>query len=74
MTELPPLPNSVYALPANAQHLVKRIEVDRLLARDISKTNEVVITHYDANIYTYRNGELSKTMPKATGQQIMVSV
>ena len=73
MTELPPFPNSVHALPENAKHQIQKIEVDRLQAKE-TKVNEVVTTYYDSNVYTYRNGSLSTTMPKATGQQILRTV
>ena len=73
MTELPPFPNSVHALPENAKHQIQKIEVDRLQAKE-TKVNEVVTTYYDANVYTMRNGQLSTTMPKATGHHIQSNV
>ena len=73
MNELPPFPNSVHAMPENAKHQIQKIEVDRLQAKE-TKVNEVLTTYYDDNLYTYRNGQLSTTMPKATGQQIQRTV
>ncbi len=73
MTDIPPFPNSVNAFPENAKHQIQKIEVDRLQAKE-TKVNEVVTTYYDSNVYTYRNGQLSTTIPKATGQHIQRTV
>lgn len=74
MIEIPPFPNSVQALPQNSKILLKKIEIDRMKSLETTEQNEIVTTHYDKLIYKYRNGEMSTTIPKATGQYIMVSV
>ena len=74
MSEIPPFPNSVQALPENSKILLRKVEIDRMRSLETTEQNQIVTTHYDKLIYTYRNGEMSTTIPKATGQHIMVSV
>ena len=74
MTDIPPLPNSVYAQPPNAKHQVKDIETQRMQAKEINRHKELVTTYYDQKTYIYKNGELSQTTPKVIGQQIMATV
>ena len=75
MTDIPPFPNSVNAVqPSNAKHQLQKIETERMQAKEINKHREVVTTTYDAKTYVYKNGELSQTTPKVTGQHILVTV
>ncbi len=74
MTDIPPFPNSVQAQPPNAKHQIQKIEMERLQVREINRKSEVVTTYYDSKVYTYKNGEFSYTTPKATGQNILVTV
>ena len=75
MTDIPPFPNSVNAVqPPNTKHQIHKIEVERLQVRETNRHREVVTTYYDAKTYLYKNGGLSETTPKATGQHILVTV
>ena len=74
MTDIPPFPNSVQVQPPNAKHQIQKIETDTMQAKETNRHREVVTTYYDAKTYVYKNGELSQTTPKVSGQQIMVTV
>ena len=74
MTDIPPYPNSVQVQPPNAKHQIHKIETERLQVRETNRKSEVVTTYYDSKVYTYKNGEFSYTTPKATGQNILVTV
>ena len=75
MSDIPPFPNSVNAVqPPNAKHQIHKIEVERLQVRETNRHREVVTTYYDAKTYLYKNGGLSETTPKATGQHVLVTV
>ena len=74
MTDIPPFPNSVQAQPPNAKHQIQKIEVERLQVRETNRKSEVVTTYYDSKVYTYKNGSFTYTTPKATGQNILVTV
>ena len=75
MTDIPPFPNSVNAVqPSNSKHQLQKIETERMQAKEINRHREVVTTTYDAKTYVYKNGELSQTTPKVTGQHILVTV
>ena len=74
MSEIPPSPNSVNALPPNAKHQIQKIEVQQLRASEVNTKREVVETFYDSTTYIKKNGEFSTTTPKATGQRILVTV
>ncbi len=74
MSEIPPFPNSVQAQPPNARHQIQKIEIEQLKATEVNTKREVVETFYDSKTYVYKNGEFSTTTPKATGQQILVTV
>ncbi len=75
MTDIPPFPNSVNAVqPSNAKHQLQKIETERMQAKEINRHREVVTTTYDAKTYVYKNGELSQTTSKVTGQHILVTV
>ena len=74
MTDIPPFPNSVNAVQQAPKHQVQKVETERLQSRETNSKQELVTTLYDSKIYTYKNGELSQTYPKATGQHITVTV
>ena len=74
MSDIPPFPNSVHAQPPNAKHQIKKIEVEQIKATEINAKQEVVETFYNSAIYVKKNGELSTTTPKATGQRILITV
>jgi len=74
VSEIPPFPNSVYAQPPNAKHQIKKIEVEQIKATEINAKQELIETFYDSAVYVKKNGELSTTTPKATGQRILVTV
>ena len=75
MKDIPPVfPNSVHAMPENAKHQIQKIEVDRMQARETNRVSEVKTTYYESNVYTYKNGVLSHTTLKVSGQMILVTV
>ena len=74
MTDIPPFPNSVNAVQIAPKHQVQKIEMERMQGREINAKQEVITTIYDAKVLTYKNGQLSYTTPKVTGQHILVTV
>ena len=74
MADIPPLPNSVNAVQIAPKHQVQKIEMERMQGREINAKQEVITTIYDAKVLTYKNGQLSYTTPKVTGQHILVTV
>jgi|TARA_Y100000114_G_C11573762_1_gene237722 hypothetical protein len=74
MADIPPFPNSVNAVPIAPKHQVQKIEMERMQGREINAKQEVITTIYDAKVLTYKNGQLSYTTPKVTGQHILVTV
>ncbi len=74
MADIPPFPNSFNAVPIAPKHQVQKIEMERMQGREINAKQEVITTIYDAKVLTYKNGQLSYTTPKVTGQHILVTV
>ena len=74
MTDIPPFPNSVNAVQQVPKQQIQKVETERLQSRETNAKQELVTTLYDSKIYTYKNGQLSQTYPKATGQHITVTV
>ena len=74
MADIPPFPNSVNAVQRVPKHQVQKIEMERMQGREINAKQEVITTIYDAKVLTYKNGQLSYTTPKVTGQHILVTV
>ena len=58
----------------HSKHQVQKIEMERMQGREINAKQEVITTIYDAKVLTYKNGQLSYTTPKVTGQHILVTV
>ena len=74
MSEIPPFPNSVNALPPNAKHQIEKIQSQSLRSLEVTAKREVKETFYDHLVYVYRDGSLSKTTSKAVGQRILITV
>ena len=74
MSDIPPFPNSVNAVQPVPKHQIQKIETERMQGRETTAKQEIITTIYDSKIYTYKNGTLSQTMPKVTGQNILVTV
>ena len=74
MSDIPPFPNSVNAVPQVPKHQIQKIDTERMQGRETNAKQEIITTIYDAKVYTYKGGQLSHTMPKVTGQHILVTV
>tara|TARA_R100001086_G_scaffold117649_1_gene60422 strand:+ start:440 stop:664 length:225 start_codon:yes stop_codon:yes gene_type:complete len=74
MSDVPPFPNSVNAVQLVPKHQIQKIDTERMQGRETNAKQEIITTFYDAKVYTFKNGVLSYTTPKATGQNILVTV
>ena len=74
MSDIPPFPNSVNAAQPAPKHQIQKIELERMQGREINARREEVTTIYESRIYQYKNGTLSQTTPKVSGQNILVTV
>ena len=74
MSDVAPFPNSVNATTLGPKHQITKIEVEQIRASEINRKREVVETFYNAKTYQFKDGQLSTTTPKATGQRILVTV
>tara|TARA_R100000700_G_C3097693_1_gene96163 strand:- start:203 stop:427 length:225 start_codon:yes stop_codon:yes gene_type:complete len=74
MSDIPPFPNSVNAAQPAPKHQIQKIELERMQGRETTAKQEIITTIYESRIYTYKNGTLSQTTPKVSGQNILVTV
>ncbi len=74
MSDVAPFPNSVNATTLGPKHQITKVEVEQIRASEINRKKEVVETFYSESRIYQKNGELSTTTPKVSGQRILVTV